>query len=72
MCLESWFFPEFLLFSLLQTISPSNVWCFTRTASVLSGMSARVSGKQDVTIPFASGQLNDVLKSLTVLGTRSN
>ena len=27
----------------------------------------RVQGSQDVTIPFTSGQLNDVLKSLTVL-----
>lgn len=27
----------------------------------------QVSGKQDVSIPFTSGQLNDVLKSLTVL-----
>ncbi|HEV2690886.1 MAG TPA: carboxypeptidase regulatory-like domain-containing protein, partial [Bryobacteraceae bacterium] len=27
----------------------------------------RVSGNQDVTIPFTSGQLNDVLKTLTVL-----
>lgn len=27
----------------------------------------KVSGKQDVAIPFTSGQLNDVLKSLTVL-----
>src|SRR5215467_6942787 len=27
----------------------------------------QVRGNQDVTIPFTSGQLNDVLKSLTVL-----
>ena len=27
----------------------------------------KVRDKQDVTIPFTSGQLNDVLKSLTVL-----
>src|ERR1051326_2171283 len=27
----------------------------------------KVTGKQDVAIPFTSGQLNDVLKSLTVL-----
>src|SRR5580700_7835765 len=27
----------------------------------------KVRGNQDVTIPFTSGQLNDVLKSLTVL-----
>jgi hypothetical protein len=27
----------------------------------------RVRGNQDVTIPFTSGQLNDVLKTLTVL-----
>src|SRR5450432_2059497 len=27
----------------------------------------KVNGKQDVSIPFTSGQLNDVLKSLTVL-----
>src|SRR5262249_47336224 len=27
----------------------------------------RVQGNQDVTIPFTSGQLNDVLKTLTVL-----
>src|SRR4051812_33991754 len=27
----------------------------------------KVQGKQDVAIPFTSGQLNDVLKSLTVL-----
>ena len=28
---------------------------------------SRIQGNQDVAIPFTSGQLNDVLKSLTVL-----
>ena len=42
-------------------------WCCTRMASDISSIWGRVRGSQDVHVDFASAQLNDVLKSLTVL-----
>jgi len=46
---------------------PCGASCCTRMASAISKHLGRVRGSQEVHVDFTSAQLNDVLKSLTVL-----